>query len=98
MNLYYIGDNQDEDNWDLFVWANDPDEAVVLWRNYYWGNLDGQSEDTREFPEHCFVVPRVPPSEPTALRWHGPHTITSVNEVAIPTKQGAIALGLAEDR
>jgi hypothetical protein len=97
MQLYYIADNQDSENWDLFVWANSPDDAVVLWRDYYWGKLDDQSEDKHEFPERCFIVPLREPAEPVALRWHGSFDGTNIiNEVTIPTKQGAIALGLTE--
>ena len=98
MKLYLIhdGDN-DGDNWDLFVWANDPDEAVRLWRDYYWGDLQGQSEDERQFPHAVFDVPLTMPTKPKALRWHGSGSF-AINEVPIPTKIACQAFGIGEKR
>lgn len=64
MNLYFISaleTGAGDMNMDLLVGANDPDEAVMLWRGYYQHGTD-------EWPDHVFLVPM--PTKAKALYWH----------------------------
>jgi hypothetical protein len=91
MKLYYLHANADDDdaNFDLMVWANSVDEAIPIWRDYYWP--DQQSNDFRMFPQAAFVVPLAAPRKPGAVRWH-----KDITEITIPTKVAAEALGLKQ--
>lgn len=94
MNLYFVHseDANDEMNWDLLVWANSVDEAVVLWREYYWpDDMASQSEDAQMFPKMAFIVPTAKPSKPQAVAWH-----KDMSEIPIPTKIAAEAFGLKQ--
>lgn len=68
MQLFFIShENDDGENMDLFVWANDRDEAVKLWRNW---DFVADYYDNDPDPNAVFIVPLEAPLNPTILSWH----------------------------
>lgn len=66
MKLYFIATSPDVgSDFDLFVWATSRAEAVSLWIKY-WDEEELTGSDILD----VFLVPRDPPTEPKALRWH----------------------------
>lgn len=55
-----IGNAPDEENLDLFVWANERETAVRLWQEC-WG-VDHKPRQVR-------VIPLTEPSEPSIISW-----------------------------
>jgi hypothetical protein len=68
MRLMFIAsaDGYNGENGDLFVWANDTDEALKFWREQF--ELDASEE-----PDWVFIVPcdRPDGQKAGALSWHG---------------------------
>jgi hypothetical protein len=63
MKLYLVtGKTDEDDDVDLFVWAEDQAQALQLWKAYYkgWG---------RRKATHVFEVPLTPSAAPMALAW-----------------------------
>lgn len=83
MNLYFVSAIDDDTNQDLLVGAEDPDEAVFHWRNYY-------GIGPNKFPEHVFLVPK--PTARGPLRWHADLIDQVVRGLCI--KEAVMALGL----
>lgn len=63
MKLYFVACNDEEDNYDLFVWASSPPEARKLHSAYYGDAFDDVKSDV-------FIVPTEPPATPKAVMWH----------------------------
>lgn len=67
MKLFFISADEDNgDNWDLFVWAHTDVEAMKLWAQHY-GFTDKQQKDAITA---VFRVPTTAPEQPQALPWH----------------------------
>lgn len=64
MILYFIasGEALCGDNADLFVWAEDPLDAVRLWRTHF------DFYDSA-LPDRVWVVPTIVPSQPLVASW-----------------------------
>lgn len=63
LRLYFIADTTDGSNFDLLVWAEDPEKALDHWRAYF--------EFDDNIPEQLFeVVVTIPRPGPVA--WHDP--------------------------
>jgi hypothetical protein len=64
MILYFIasGDALCGDNADLFVWANAPLDAVILWRAHF--ELDSSTQ-----PDRVWVVPTSVPCQALVVGW-----------------------------
>lgn len=82
--LYFISAIDDLDaSQDLLVGADDPDEAVGYWRNYY-------ELGPGHFPDQVFLVPA--PTQHGPLRWHTDLIDQVIRGLCI--KEAAQALGL----
>jgi hypothetical protein len=58
LRLFYCETFDDNSSGDLFVWAADVDEAMVIWRKHW--HVVGR-------PDSVWHVPHEPPAEPGVL-------------------------------
>lgn len=45
--LFYVNAGDEINNFDLAVWARDPDDAQAVWREYYAMEADDEMQPTR---------------------------------------------------
>jgi len=69
MKLYFVShDDDDGENYDLFVGAYNPDAVLRYWQEFSDYDKEGGHNNNKQ-PDRIVEVPTTPPAEPGALTW-----------------------------
>lgn len=55
---------------DLFVWANDAEQALAIWRKWLDDEVDEDNQDMEGEEPHVWEIPIKVPTVPCGLAWH----------------------------